>query len=71
MLYKVGTRLDHSSQILVMLFYLFLCAYFSEQVAPNGWSEGKCMGKAGWFPSAYVERQDKALVSKIETISSP
>lgn len=41
------------------------------QVAPNGWSEGKCMGKAGWFPSAYVERQDKALVSKIETISSP
>ncbi|KAK3038203.1 hypothetical protein RJ639_029643 [Escallonia herrerae] len=30
------------------------------QVAPNGWSEGECMGKAGWFPSAYVEIQEKA-----------
>ncbi|KAF3449217.1 hypothetical protein FNV43_RR09945 [Rhamnella rubrinervis] len=35
------------------------------QVAPHGWSEGECNGKAGWFPSAYVERQDKAPSSKI------
>ncbi|GMQ02551.1 hypothetical protein CsSME_00048719 [Camellia sinensis var. sinensis] len=30
------------------------------QVAPTGWSEGECKGEAGWFPSAYVVRQDKA-----------
>ncbi|XP_057965146.1 SH3 domain-containing protein 1-like isoform X2 [Malania oleifera] len=42
------------------------------QVAPNGWSEGECKGRAGWFPSAYIERQDKAPASKIlETGSSP
>ncbi|KAK9023951.1 hypothetical protein V6N11_004138 [Hibiscus sabdariffa] len=30
------------------------------QVGPSGWSEGECKGKAGWFPAAYVERQEKA-----------
>ncbi|KAG8074385.1 hypothetical protein GUJ93_ZPchr0006g43297 [Zizania palustris] len=35
------------------------------QVAPNGWSEGECKGKAGWFPSAYVEQRDKAPASKV------
>ncbi|KAH7515029.1 hypothetical protein FEM48_Zijuj11G0152800 [Ziziphus jujuba var. spinosa] len=35
------------------------------QVAPHGWSEGECNGKAGWFPSAYIERQEKAPTSKI------
>jgi hypothetical protein len=35
------------------------------QVASNGWSEGECKGKAGWFPSAYVERRDKAPASKV------
>ncbi|KAI5656654.1 hypothetical protein M9H77_25447 [Catharanthus roseus] len=33
------------------------------QVAPNGWSEGECNGKAGWFPSAYVEKRDAVPVS--------
>ncbi|KAK9076152.1 hypothetical protein SSX86_004485 [Deinandra increscens subsp. villosa] len=28
------------------------------QVSPNGWSEGECNGKIGWFPSAYLERQE-------------
>ncbi|XP_024994155.1 SH3 domain-containing protein 1 isoform X1 [Cynara cardunculus var. scolymus] len=28
------------------------------QVSPNGWSEGECNGKTGWFPSAYLERQE-------------
>ncbi|KAJ8484283.1 hypothetical protein OPV22_016768 [Ensete ventricosum] len=28
------------------------------QVSPSGWSEGECRGKAGWFPSAYVEKRD-------------
>uniref|UniRef100_A0A0A9DDW6 SH3 domain-containing protein n=1 Tax=Arundo donax TaxID=35708 RepID=A0A0A9DDW6_ARUDO len=35
------------------------------QVAANGWSEGECKGKAGWFPSAYVEQRDKAPASKV------
>eukprot|EP00252_Welwitschia_mirabilis_P026341 TRINITY_DN8629_c0_g1_i1.p1 TRINITY_DN8629_c0_g1~~TRINITY_DN8629_c0_g1_i1.p1 ORF type:complete len:373 (+),score=91.32 TRINITY_DN8629_c0_g1_i1:248-1366(+) len=35
------------------------------QVTPNGWSEGECNGKAGWFPSAYVERRERAPLSKI------
>lgn len=30
------------------------------QVASSGWSEGESNGKVGWFPSAYVERIDKA-----------
>ncbi|KAJ4834591.1 hypothetical protein Tsubulata_036651 [Turnera subulata] len=35
------------------------------QVAPTGWSEGECKGKAGWFPSAYVQKYDKAPVYKL------
>uniref|UniRef100_A0A804LHP3 SH3 domain-containing protein n=1 Tax=Zea mays TaxID=4577 RepID=A0A804LHP3_MAIZE len=35
------------------------------QVAANGWSEGECKGKAGWFPSAYVEQRDRAPASKV------
>ncbi|KAK9120363.1 hypothetical protein Syun_017980 [Stephania yunnanensis] len=35
------------------------------QVAPNGWSEGECKGKAGWFPSAYIEKRDKAPANKV------
>ncbi|XP_027360201.1 SH3 domain-containing protein 2 isoform X1 [Abrus precatorius] len=35
------------------------------QVDPNGWSEGECKGNAGWFPSAYVQRQDLIPASKI------
>ncbi|RDY05503.1 SH3 domain-containing protein 2, partial [Mucuna pruriens] len=34
------------------------------QVGPNGWSEGECKGNAGWFPSAYVQRQDLIPASK-------
>ncbi|KAK6934844.1 SH3 domain [Dillenia turbinata] len=33
------------------------------QVAPHGWTEGECKGKTGWFPSAYVEREEKAPAS--------
>ncbi|XP_019156499.1 PREDICTED: SH3 domain-containing protein 2-like isoform X1 [Ipomoea nil] len=35
------------------------------QVAPNGWSEGECNGKAGWFPSAYVERTEETPAIKL------
>ncbi|CAK9148345.1 unnamed protein product [Ilex paraguariensis] len=29
------------------------------KVNPSGWSEGECKGKAGWFPSAYVEKRHR------------
>lgn len=32
---------------------------FANQVSPSGWSEGECKGKAGWFPSAYVENRQR------------
>lgn len=35
------------------------------QVAPSGWSEGECKGKAGWFPSAYVERRQHIPTNKV------
>lgn len=41
------------------------------QVAPTGWSEGECKGKAGWFPSAYIEKHETAPASKIMEESSP
>ncbi|XP_027913365.1 SH3 domain-containing protein 1 [Vigna unguiculata] len=35
------------------------------QVGPNGWSEGECQGNAGWFPTAYVQRQDLIPANKV------
>ncbi|XP_009793728.1 SH3 domain-containing protein 1-like isoform X2 [Nicotiana sylvestris] len=35
------------------------------QVTPNGWSEGECKGKSGWFPSAYAVKSDKVAASKM------
>lgn len=29
------------------------------KVTQSGWSEGECKGKAGWFPSAYVEKRQR------------
>ncbi|OMO93901.1 Neutrophil cytosol factor 2 p67phox [Corchorus capsularis] len=29
------------------------------KVCPSGWPEGECKGKAGWFPSAYVEKRQR------------
>lgn len=40
------------------------------QVGTNGWSEGEHMGKVGWFPSAYVERQEKAPINKTTETNS-
>lgn len=40
------------------------------QVAPTGWSEGECKGKAGWFPSAYIEKREKAPVNKVLALLS-
>ncbi|XAR66654.1 hypothetical protein NMG60_11012954 [Bertholletia excelsa] len=33
------------------------------QVTSSGWSEGECRGKAGWFPSAYVEKRTRVPTS--------
>ncbi|KAF9623213.1 hypothetical protein IFM89_000574 [Coptis chinensis] len=41
------------------------------QVTPNGWCEGECNGKSGWFPSAYMERREEAPTSKSTEDSSP
>ncbi|XP_004504244.1 SH3 domain-containing protein 3 [Cicer arietinum] len=29
------------------------------KVSTTGWSEGECNGKAGWFPSGYVEKRQR------------
>ncbi|KAK1427276.1 hypothetical protein QVD17_15959 [Tagetes erecta] len=33
------------------------------KVSNNGWAEGECEGKAGWFPLEYVERRERILGS--------
>uniref|UniRef100_A0A0D6R210 SH3 domain-containing protein n=1 Tax=Araucaria cunninghamii TaxID=56994 RepID=A0A0D6R210_ARACU len=38
------------------------------QVASSGWSEGECKGKAGWFPSAYVEKRQRVQASKVAEV---
>lgn len=35
------------------------------QVSPTGWSEGELRGKAGWFPSTFVEPRQRVPASKI------
>ncbi|KAJ4964445.1 hypothetical protein NE237_024384 [Protea cynaroides] len=35
------------------------------KVSNNGWAEGECKGKAGWFPSGYIERRERVLASKL------
>ncbi|KAL5215399.1 hypothetical protein ABZP36_006800 [Zizania latifolia] len=38
------------------------------KISGNGWAEGECKGKAGWFPHAYIERQERVLASKVPHI---
>lgn len=38
------------------------------KVSSNGWAEGECEGKAGWFPLEYVERRDRILGNKAADI---
>ncbi|KAJ7571335.1 hypothetical protein O6H91_01G159900 [Diphasiastrum complanatum] len=40
------------------------------QVSATGWSEGECKGKAGWFPSTYVERRQRGPASKVAEAGS-
>ncbi|XP_057949204.1 SH3 domain-containing protein 3 isoform X2 [Malania oleifera] len=37
------------------------------KVSSSGWSEGECKGKAGWFPSAYVEKRQRIPTSNVAT----
>ncbi|CAI9116858.1 OLC1v1018128C1 [Oldenlandia corymbosa var. corymbosa] len=38
------------------------------KVSNNGWAEGECKGKAGWFPFGFVERRDRILASKVAEV---
>ncbi|KAF8405312.1 hypothetical protein HHK36_010216 [Tetracentron sinense] len=38
------------------------------KVSNNGWAEGECKGKAGWFPFGYVERRERVLASKMAEV---
>ncbi|PKU68223.1 SH3 domain-containing protein 2-like [Dendrobium catenatum] len=38
------------------------------KVSSNGWAEGECKGKAGWFPYGYIERRERVLASKIAEV---
>ncbi|GAA0149134.1 scaffold/adaptor protein [Lithospermum erythrorhizon] len=33
------------------------------KISQSGWSEGECKGRAGWFPSAYVEKRHRIPTS--------
>lgn len=38
------------------------------KVTNNGWAEGECKGKAGWFPFGYIERRERVLASKVAEV---
>jgi hypothetical protein len=38
------------------------------QVSNNGWAEGECRGKAGWFPAEFIEKRDRVLASKVAQV---
>lgn len=46
-------------------FFSVLTLHTCTQVNPSGWSEGECKGKAGWFPSAYVEKRQRIPMSNV------
>ncbi|KAJ0667005.1 putative SH3 domain, AH/BAR domain superfamily, SH3-like domain superfamily protein [Helianthus annuus] len=38
------------------------------KVSNNGWAEGECKGRAGWFPFEYIERRERVLASKVTQV---
>ncbi|XP_020263781.1 SH3 domain-containing protein 2-like [Asparagus officinalis] len=38
------------------------------KVSSNGWAEGECKGKAGWFPYRNIQRRERVLASKITEV---
>lgn len=51
------------SAAVTLLIYVVLF-----KVSNNGWAEGECKGKAGWFPFGYIERRDRVLASKVAEV---
>lgn len=49
-------------------FILKLNSHVLEQVSNNGWAEGECKGKAGWFPVNYIERRERVQASKVAAV---
>lgn len=47
---------------------VFSFGSFFQQVSNNGWAEGECKGKAGWFPFGYIERRERVLASKVAEV---
>lgn len=47
---------------------LLIFLWFFQQVSNNGWAEGECKGKAGWFPFGYIERRERVLASKVAEV---
>jgi hypothetical protein len=45
-----------------------ICILCFLQVTNNGWAEGECKGKAGWFPFGYIERRERVLASKVAEV---
>lgn len=38
------------------------------QVSSSGWSEGETRGRAGWFPSSYVEKRQRIPANKVADV---
>ncbi|XP_075474023.1 SH3 domain-containing protein 2-like [Primulina tabacum] len=38
------------------------------KISNDGWAEGECKGKAGWFPFGYIEKRDRVLASKMAEV---
>ncbi|NP_001130175.1 clathrin binding protein [Zea mays] len=38
------------------------------KVSNNGWAEGECRGRAGWFPYDYIEKRERVLASKVAQV---
>ena len=42
--------------------------WLHNQVSNNGWAEGECRGKAGWFPYEFIEKRERVLASKVAQV---
>ncbi|KAL8267357.1 hypothetical protein R6Q59_004701 [Mikania micrantha] len=38
------------------------------KVSNNGWAEGECKGRAGWFPFEYIEKRERVQASKVTRV---
>ena len=54
-----GAMREVRKAVMIFMFGLLVITFLLAQVSQSGWSEGECKGKAGWFPSAYVEKRQR------------